>query len=102
MEVSQIRSRKDKALVPLQMLMFEKKEDTKRIFEIKEILSMNATTEALRRSNLISQCKNCQAYGHTQKYYRKEARCVKCIGNHHRKCAVAKELQKFKDGEYVV
>jgi hypothetical protein len=62
-----------------------KKEDTKRIFEIKEILSMRVTIEALRRSKLILQCKNCQAYGHTQKHCNKEARCVKCVGKHHTK-----------------
>jgi hypothetical protein len=60
MEVSQIRIRKDKTLLLLYMLTFEKKEDTKRIFEIKGILSMKVTVEALRRSNLIPQCKNCQ------------------------------------------
>jgi hypothetical protein len=91
MEVSQIRSRRDKTPLPLYMLTFEKKEDTKRIFEIKEILGMRVTIEALRRSNLIPQCKNCQAYGHTQKYCRKEARLVKCVGNHH-----MKECQKPK------
>jgi hypothetical protein len=78
--------------------------------EIKEILSMRITIEALRRSKLIPQCKNCQAYGHTQKYCRKEARCVKCVGKHHMKecqkpgqsagnrgCVVAKELQKIRN-----
>jgi hypothetical protein len=89
MDVSQIWSRKDKTLLPLYMLTFEKKEDTKRIFERKEILSMRVTIEAMRRSRLILQCKNCQAYGHTQKYCRKEARCMKCVGKHH-----TKECQK--------
>jgi hypothetical protein len=120
MEVSQMRSRKNKTPLPLYMLTFEKKEGIKRIFEIKEILSMKVTTEALQRAKLIPQCKNCQDYGHTQKYCRKEARCVKCVGKHHMKecqkpeqshpkcvncgeahpanyrgCVVAKELQKF-------
>jgi hypothetical protein len=66
MEVSQIRSRKDKTQLPLYMLTFEKKEDTKRVFEIKEILGMKVTIEALRRSNLIPQCKNCQAHRQTE------------------------------------
>jgi hypothetical protein len=99
-----------------------KKEDTKRIFEIKEILGMKVTIEVLRKSNLILQCKNCQAYGHTQKHCGKEVRCVKCIGKHHMKeckkpnqshpkcvncgeahpanyrgCVVAKELQKIQN-----
>jgi predicted solute-binding protein len=47
MEVSQIWSRKDKTPLPLYMLTFEKKEDIKRIFEIKEILSMKVMIEAL-------------------------------------------------------
>jgi hypothetical protein len=45
----------------------ERKEDIKRIFEIKEIFCMKVTTETLRRCKLRLQCKNCQAYGHTQK-----------------------------------
>jgi hypothetical protein len=79
----------DKTLLPLYMLTFEKKEVTKRIFGIKEILSMRVTIEALRRSKLMPLCKNCRAYGHTQKYCRKEERCVKCVGKHH-----TKECQK--------
>jgi hypothetical protein len=90
-EVSQIRSRKDEALLPLEKQTFEIKRNTKRIFEIKEILDIKVTTEALRRSNLLPQCKNCQAYGHTQKYCMKEARCVKCVGKHH-----TKECQKTR------
>jgi hypothetical protein len=106
------------------MLTFEKKWDTKRIFEIKEIFSMKVrvTVEALRSSNLISQIKkNCYAYGHTQKYCRQEARCVKCVGKYYMKecpkpeqshskcgearpanhsgCVVAKELQKFETAQ---
>jgi hypothetical protein len=48
------------------MLTFEKNEDTKRIFETKQILSMKVTTEVLRRSKLILQRKNCQSYGHRE------------------------------------
>jgi hypothetical protein len=67
------------------MLAFEKKEDTKRIFEIREILSMKVTAEALRRSNLIPLFKNCRPCGHTQKHCRKETRCMECVGKHNRK-----------------
>lgn len=121
-QVAQLRSRKDKRPLPLFMLTFEKQEDIKKIYEIKEILHMKVTIEALRRSNVIPQCKNCQGYGHTQKYCRREARCVKCIGKHHTKdcqkpkqshpkcvncgeahpanyrgCVVATELQKMRN-----
>jgi hypothetical protein len=77
MEISLLRSRKDRTPLPLYMLTFEKNEDIKRIFEINEMLSLKVTIEALRGSKLIPQCKSCQACEHTQKYCRKEARYKK-------------------------
>lgn len=44
---------------------------------------MKVEIEALRSTKLISQCKNCQTYGHTQRFCKKESRCVKCTGKHH-------------------
>jgi hypothetical protein len=65
MEVWQIRSRKNRTLFPQYVVTFDKKEDTKSSFEIKEILNIKVTIEALRISNFTPQCKNSQAYGHT-------------------------------------
>lgn len=72
-----------------------------------------------KNTKIVSQCKRCQGYNHTQAYCRKEPRCVKCAGKHftrncnisrqttpkcincggshpanYRGCEVAKELQK--------
>lgn len=40
-----------------------------------EIVTLNGT-------NLISQSKKCQIFGHKQKFSPKEMRCVKCVGKH--------------------
>lgn len=105
--------------MPLFMLIFDSNEDTKKIFEISHILHMKIKVEALKKNNQIPQCKRCQRYGHTQKFCRREAICVKCAGKHltadckkpnttapkcsncheahpanYRGCLVARELQK--------
>ena len=108
---------------PLNMFMleFENKENIDKIFQIKNILGIAVTIEAIKNSRLIPQCKNCQAYGHTRHYCAMQARCVKCAGKHptnectkpanqkpkcihcgephpanYRGCKVAKELQKIR------
>ena len=87
LEVHQIIRRKDKVPLPLFILTFSKDEDIKKIYEIKEIFHMRVIIEALRKPKLIPQCKNCQEYGHTQKYCGRDPRCVKCAGKHHtREC----------------
>lgn len=112
-----------KRRLPLHMLVFDKEQDIRQIYEIKKILGLKVKIEPLRkRSTLIPQCKKCQGYGHTQKYCQKEPRCVKCAGPHstvqcdkhksapakcyncgeahpasYRGCIVAKKLQKQRD-----
>jgi hypothetical protein len=108
---------------PLDMfiLMFSADENTNKIYEIAGILGSKVEIQPLRKSKLISQCKQCQAYGHIQRYCNKDPRCVKCAGKHHtkecrkpkkaqpkcvhcrevdptnyRSCSVAIELQKIK------
>lgn len=39
----------------------------------------------------IPQCTKCQQYGHTQKFCYRQARCVKCAGNHATKDCTRKE-----------
>ena len=80
--------------LPLFVLTFCNDEDIKRIYQIKDILHMKVDIEAFRKPKLIPQCKNCQEYGHTQKYCGREARCVKCAGRHHTKeCKKPKETK---------
>lgn len=109
---------------PLDMfiLTFESSEDINKIHAIKHILQCKVEIEPFKSSKLIPQCKKCQAYGHTQMYCAKEARCVKCTGRHltkdctkskndkpkcvhcggehpanYRGCKVAIELQKIRN-----
>lgn len=107
--------------LPLFMLTFENSEDINKIFKISHIQHMKVKIEALRKSNLIPQCKKCQRFGHTKafcgrpdKYVRcagphltinckqeknAPAKCANCLGAHlasYRGCLVAKEIQKRK------
>ena len=123
-----ILSRRDKTPLPMFMLTFEKEEDMKKIYGITDILGMKVTIEPVKSSKLVPQCKNCQRYGHTQKYCNKDSRCVRCAGKHHfknctqpkkgkgtppakcvncgenhpanyRGCEVAKEIQQMRNGK---
>lgn len=55
----QILKRVDKTPLALFMLTFNNKEDVKRIYEIKEILGIKVEIEAIRKTKLLPQCKNC-------------------------------------------
>lgn len=104
------------------MLVFRQDEDINKIFKITDILGIRVEIQPIKKSKLVPQCKRCQAYGHTQKYCSKEARCVKCTGKHltneckkpnnvqpkcihcgenhpanYRGCIVAKEMQQIKN-----
>lgn len=109
--------------LPLFMLTFEKEQKLEEIYKINSILNLKVKVEQLRKNNnLITQCKKCQAYNHTQKYCGRDPRCVKCAGKHltnqckidikvpakcvncqqnhpanYRGCEIAKELQKVRD-----
>lgn len=108
--------------LPIFMLTFDHGEDIKKIFGIEFLCHMRIKIEAVRSNKLIAQCKRCQRFGHTQKFCGREAKCVKCAGNHltveckkpantkpvcancsenhpanYRGCTIAKELQKRRD-----
>jgi hypothetical protein len=82
-----------KEKVPLNMFMlaFDNSEDIETIYKITHILGCKVEIQPMRGSKLISQCKKCQAFGHTQKFCSKEPRCVKCAGRH-----LTRECQKLK------
>jgi len=52
---------------PLDMfvLTFSADENTNKLYEITSILGSKVEMQFLRKSKLIPQCKQCQAYGHT-------------------------------------
>ena len=108
--------------LPLFMLTFDNSEDIKEIYNIQYLCHMRVKIEALRSNKLIPQCKKCQKYGHTHKYCQRQAKCVKCAGDHrtadckkpsdtppkcancleahpanYRGCLIAKELQNKRN-----
>jgi hypothetical protein len=126
--VDVVNKLKWKTKEPLDMFMvsFSAEENVKKVFELKHILGCRVEVEALKKVNLIPQCKRCQAFNHTQAYCNKEARCVKCAGKHaskectkpsealpkcihcgeahpasYRGCSVAIELQKIRNSSRV-
>ena len=71
---------------------FKRSSSLSYIFHISSSLGSKVEIQPLRKSNLIPQCKQCQAYGHTQRYCNKDTRCAKCAGKHHTKeCKKPKE-----------
>lgn len=90
------RKKEDKVIrtsLPLFMLVFDKKEDIKKIYDIKSILDIVVKIEPFRKTSpLIPQCKRCQGFSHTQRFCQLEPRCVRCAGKHHtRKCRKDKD-----------
>lgn len=118
-----ILKRREKIPLPFFMLTFEQGEDVKKVFGIEHLQGMKVQIEALRKSRIVPQCKRCQNFGHTQRFCRKEPRCVKCADKHetsqctknttqgrtkcvncgenhpanYRGCEVAKKMQKIKN-----
>ena len=58
------------------------------------ILCNKVEIQPLRKAKFIPQSKQWQAYVHTQRYCKKDPRCVKCAAKHHTKeCRKPKEAQ---------
>jgi hypothetical protein len=66
-----------------------------KIFEIETIQGARVKIENVR-SKLIPQCRHCQGYGHTQKYYNLQPKCVKCAGDHDTKQCTKGDLRTPK------
>jgi len=83
-----------KEKIPLKMFMltFDNSEVIGKVYKIKNILGCKVEIQPRRGSKLIPQCKKCQAFGHTQKFYAKEPRCVKCAGKY-----LTRECQKAEN-----
>lgn len=83
--------------LPLHMLAFDKSKDIKEIYAINFIALLKVKIEPIRKkTTLVSQCKNYQAFGHTKSFCNKEARCVKCSGHHATKDCKYTKLTKAK------
>jgi len=68
--------------LPIFMLTFDRTENVKKIYDITAIRGMRDEVTLYRKTGLLPQCKNCQAWGHTKSYCHKEPRCVKYAGKY--------------------
>lgn len=82
--------------LPMFMLSFNSDQDINKIMKIENIVGAKVKIEPLRKSRLVPQCRNCQAFGHTQNFCRLTPRCVKCAGNHETKNCKKPEKSKPK------
>lgn len=76
--IKSIKSKK-----PLSIVMeLIPKANNKEIYEVKSLIHSQVTFESPRPRCDISQCANCQQYGHTKTYCRRKPKCIKCAGDH--------------------
>lgn len=74
---------KDKMPIPLCVVDLEHNDKSDEIFNLTRFDHSIIAVEPRRKSRDIPQCTRCQRYGHTKNYCKLEARCVKCMENHH-------------------
>jgi len=61
---------------------FEPTDHSNEIFKLESLLHTIIKIEESHNPNIISQCQNCQAYGHTKVYCGYIPRCVRCGDDH--------------------
>ncbi|KAL4126980.1 hypothetical protein QTP88_011178 [Uroleucon formosanum] len=81
-QVTQVLHRLNKNQLPLFFVDLEPTIHSNEIFQLTSILHTKIKVEEPYKIKAISQCANCQAYGHTKAYCGYSPRCVRC-GNGH-------------------
>ncbi|KAL4103264.1 hypothetical protein QTP88_018641 [Uroleucon formosanum] len=66
----------------LEHRLYEPTDHSKEIFKLESILHTKIKIEEPHKPKIISQCQNCQAYGHTKAYCGYSPRCVRCGDDH--------------------
>jgi len=120
-QITNVLHKTTKRPLPLFFVDLEPTEQSNDIFQLSSILHTKIKVEEPYKPKVISQCLNCQDYGHTRTYCGYSARCVRCSSNHpssectksrdtpakcvlcsgdhpanYRGCSVYKELQRRK------
>ncbi|KAK9679043.1 hypothetical protein QE152_g40346 [Popillia japonica] len=67
---------------PMPLLLIKISKDQKRIYHLKEIMSLDISVEALKSKPSIGQCFRCQRYGHAQSRCTAQRKCVACGEDH--------------------
>lgn len=78
--VIRMRRTRDKAPMPLVLVKWSK--DQKSIYHLKEVLSLDITTETLKSRPSVGQCFRCQRFGHAQSRCMAPRKCVACAESH--------------------
>ncbi|KAL4131789.1 hypothetical protein QTP88_009046 [Uroleucon formosanum] len=81
-QITQVIHRISKILLPLFFVDLEPTDHSKEIFKLESILHTKIKIEKPHKPKIISQCQNCQAYGHTKAYCGYSPRCVRCGDDH--------------------
>ena len=67
---------------PIYKLDFDKEVDMKEVWAIRYICHVKVKWEKYRNSRRVTQCHNCQTFGHGTLYCKNNPKCVKCDGTH--------------------
>ncbi|UYV65503.1 K02A2.6-like [Cordylochernes scorpioides] len=80
---------------PMNLVLVElpKNEHNKKIYGITELLYQKIAVESFRTTNRVTQCFNCQGFGHGQLNCFLKPKCVKCAEEHHSKDCPKKSRQ---------
>lgn len=81
-QVSAVLHKVNKNPLPLFFVDLEPTSQSNDIFQLTSLLHTKIKVEEPYKPKTISQCTNCQVYGHTKSYCGYPARCVRCGGHH--------------------
>lgn len=81
-QVTNLLHKVNKNPLPLFFVDLEPTPKSKEIFELSSLLHTKIKIEEPYKSKVISQCLNCQEYGHTRAYYGYHPRCERCGAGH--------------------
>lgn len=84
--VTNVLHRITKIQLPLFFVDLEPTQKSSEIFQLSSLLHTKIKIEEPYKPKSISQCNNCQEYGHTKTYCGYPSRCVRC-GAHHQSSA---------------
>ncbi|KAK9743877.1 zinc finger associated protein [Popillia japonica] len=79
---SVVRMRKTRNGAPMPLILVKISKDQRKIYNLKELVSLDVSVETLRAKPSIGQCHRCQRYGHAQSRCTAQRKCVSCGGEH--------------------
>ncbi|KAL4085335.1 hypothetical protein QTP88_027194 [Uroleucon formosanum] len=85
-QVSNVLHKTTKRPLPLFFVDLEPTDLSNDIYKLNSLLHTKIKVEEPYKPKVISQCNNCQEYGHTKTYCGYHSRCVRC-GDHHQSSA---------------